>query len=262
MNFSHDIELAIEAAQKASHEIMQIYRHDFERIIKADGSPLTQADLNSSRVIMETLAKSSIPIISEEISNLPFEERKNWKRCWIVDPLDGTKEFIKKNDEFCVCIALVEDGKAVFGLIASPVQNKAWLAEKSIGLYEIDWYSKQRQLLPAVTAQQGINPVVLASRSHLTNETQAFINQLEVRYPHLAISSKGSALKFIDLALGKAHYYPRFAPTMEWDVAAGHVILAASGGKIMEVSTHQELCYNKENLINPHFVAVADTWEI
>jgi 3'(2'), 5'-bisphosphate nucleotidase len=255
MTFEPHIEHAIEAAILASQEILNVYAHDFEVMIKSDKSPLTIADLNASKAINAVLNKTKIPIISEEISNLPFKERKNWPRCWVVDPLDGTKEFIKKNNEFAVCIALVENGIVKLGIIASPTENKLYLASKQIGLFELDFNKNSKNWnLPINYPEQHI-PNVLLSRSHLTDNLEPYLNELREKYGEINFMQKGSALKFVDMAIGKADFYPRFGPTMEWDVAAGQVILEVVGGAICNAKTRIPLQYNKMELKNPFFIA-------
>jgi 3'(2'), 5'-bisphosphate nucleotidase len=253
--FPEHIQLAIKASIAAAKEIQKIYVQDFDIIIKSDKSPLTQADLNSSKVILEILKPTNIPIIGEESTILSHEERKNWETCWIVDPLDGTKEFIQKNDEFAICIALVEKDIPTIGLITSPVEQKIWLGGKTIGFYEIDFQDELKitEIQPNKNKKQ--IPIVLVSRNHPSKLTNNYLNDLTQKYGELTFVKKGSALKFIDLALGKAHFYPRFAPTMEWDIAAGQAILETVGGEVNDATTGKPLTYNKAILKNPYFVA-------
>lgn len=255
MIFPQHISTAIDAAILACEEIMKIYRLDFDVFIKKDESPLTQADLKSSEAINDLLVSTKIPIISEEILNLPYQERQNWKHCWIVDPLDGTKEFIKKNDEFAVCIALVENNQPIWGIIASPVQQKLWVGSKKTGLFELNFKKSEKKICQIQTPfSKIVTPKVLVSRSHLSEETKQYLKTLQNEYKDIIEVSKGSALKFVDLALGVADIYPRFGPTMEWDVAAGHAIVEAAGGRLFETNG-RELIYNKELLKNPYFIA-------
>ena len=249
---------AIQASIAASEAIMQIYQNDFEEIIKADGSPLTQADLASSDIIGQHLSPFNIPITGEETEKMSFEERAQWTECWCVDPLDGTKEFIKKNGEFAVNIALIKDSKAHFGLIASPVRREIIIGSEETGVYifsfdEAHNYSTWKKLsIP----DKHNNPIVLiGSRSHHSGSMLEFIETLQSISTEIEFSKKGSALKFFDLALGTADIYPRFAPTMEWDIAAGQAILEALGGSVVHAETGEALRYNKANLLNPFFVA-------
>ena len=249
--------MAIKAAIEASKLLMQFYTDGFSSEIKIDGSPVTEADIASSTLIKQILSETEIPIIDEESEALSYEIRKNWTKCWCVDPLDGTKEFIKKNGEFAVNIALIENQTAIFGLIASPVKEEIILGGKDIGVFvlkfaDIDksenWkeikYSKQRDKIN-----------IIASRSHESSKTSVFINQICSKIENYGIIHKGSALKFFDLAQNQASIYPRFAPTMEWDIAAGQAIMEALGGKILDTTKFKALIYNKENLLNPYFVA-------
>lgn len=249
--------IAIEAAIKASDEIIAIYQKSFHQELKEDGSPVTEADLASSKIIKSILDKSSIPVIGEELENASFQTRSKWVKAWIVDPLDGTKEFIKKNDEFAVNIALVENGTPILGLIASPTAKHVLIGGKDFGVFFFDFEnasdsSKWNLIQPAPLN----NPLILAgSRSHHSGTILQYINELKAIFNEVDFIKKGSALKFIDLALGKADVYPRFAPTMEWDVAAGQSIIEALGGSVTHAETGQPLSYNKANLFNPYFIA-------
>lgn len=253
--FPEHIRLAIKASIAAAKEIRKIYVQDFNVTIKADESPLTQADLNSSKIILKILKPTNIPVIGEESTILSYEDRKNWTSCWIVDPLDGTKEFIQKNDEFAVCIALVEKGIPTIGLITSPVEQKVWLGGKKIGFYEIDFQDELKVTEIHIDKNNRETPIVLVSRNHPSELTDNYLKDLNKKYGELKFVKKGSALKFIDLALGKAHFYPRFAPTMEWDIAAGQAILETVGGEVNDATTGKPLTYNKNSLKNSYFVA-------
>lgn len=255
LNLPHEWITALEAARQASKEVMHVYAGEFESIIKQDGSPVTEADLRSSRVINEILAQTGIPIIGEELKNKPFAIRQNWETCWIVDPVDGTKEFIKRNGEFAINIALAHQGVAIFGLIVEPVRNYLFFGGKSHGLFEFDfgntaepnpWQKKHTVSLPLKLA---------TSRSHESGEMDSYLAELTAQFGSHEYVKKGSALKFIDLVKQDVHAYPRFAPTMEWDVAAGQAILEAAGGRVIHAYTGEPLRYNKENLLNPHFIA-------
>ena len=249
---------AIHASIAASEAIMQIYQNDFEEIIKSDGSPLTQADLASSDIIDAFLRPFGLPITGEETEKMQFEERATWTECWCVDPLDGTKEFIKKNGEFAVNIALIKDSKAHFGLIASPVRREIIVGSKETGVYIFsfddahDFSAWKKLSIP----EKHNNPIVLiGSRSHHSGSMIQIIESLKSISLGIEFIQKGSALKFFDLALGTADIYPRFAPTMEWDIAAGQAILEALGGSVVHAEKGEALRYNKANLLNPFFVA-------
>ena len=249
---------AIHASIAASEAIMQIYQNDFEEIIKSDGSPLTQADLASSDIIDAFLRPFGLPITGEETEKMQFEERATWTECWCVDPLDGTKEFIKKNGEFAVNIALIKDSKAHFGLIASPVRREIIVGSKETGVYIFSFddahdFSAWKKLSKP---EKHNNPIVLiGSRSHHSGSMIQIIESLKSISSGIEFIQKGSALKFFDLALGTADIYPRFAPTMEWDIAAGQAILEALGGSVVHAEKGEALRYNKANLLNPFFVA-------
>lgn len=249
---------AIHASIAASEAIMQIYQNDFEKIIKADGSPLTHADLASSDIIDLFLSPLGIPITGEETEKMSFEERSAWTECWCVDPLDGTKEFIKKNGEFAVNIALIKEGKAHFGLIASPVRREILVGSAETGVYLFsfddvhDFSSWKKLSIP----EKHNNPIVLiGSRSHHSESVLQIIESLKSLSSEIKFTQMGSSLKFFDLALGIADIYPRFAPTMEWDIASGQAILEALGGSVVHAETGEPLRYNKANLLNTFFIA-------
>lgn len=255
---------AIEAAIEAGAEIMKIYAKDFEVEIKSDNSPLTIADKNANTVIVDSyLIHTGIPIISEENKQLPFNERKDWDICWMVDPLDGTKEFVKRNGEFTVNIALIENNKPVLGVIYVPVTKTLYYAIVDEGkgykvvlenheFKEVS-ISKEADEMKPLSSNTSLVKVV-GSRSHKSEATEAFIKSLEGAGKQVEIVSKGSSLKFCLVAEGNANLYPRYAPTMEWDTAAGHAICNAVGLQVMQVPGDEELQYNKENLLNPYFL--------
>ena len=240
-------------------------QEDFAIERKADNSPLTIADKRSHAHIMDELDATSIPVLSEEGRLTDYNIRKGWKTLWVVDPLDGTKEFIKRNGEFTVNIALVENGIPVLGVIYVPVSRTLYFSEDSIGAYRIegidarsaglspDDLMEKADRLPLEQADtKGF--VVVASRSHLSPETEEYIRKLESEYGHVNLISCGSSLKICRVAEGSADIYPRFAPTMEWDTAAGHAIVRASGKNIYLTDERTPLHYNKENLLNPWFI--------
>jgi 3'(2'), 5'-bisphosphate nucleotidase len=244
----------LEIARKAGDAILKIYHSeaDFGVEAKSDSSPLTLADKAANEVICRGLEALpvSFPIISEENKLLPYEVRRTWAQCWLVDPLDGTKEFIKRNGDFTVNIALVENGEVVAGVVGIPAQDELYWAVKGQGAFMI----KNRAEKPIHAAQfsqadTGLN--IVCSRSHLTPETEAFIS----KYTTPNLVSRGSALKFLLLAKGDAHVYPRIAPTMEWDTAAAQIVLEEAGGKVLVFETGEPMRYNRENLLNPSFVA-------
>lgn len=250
--------IALQASVEASKKIMEFYSNGFETEIKHDGSPVTQADLASSEIIDTFLNSTGIPITGEETVKIDFEIRKGWNESWCVDPLDGTKEFVKKNGEFAVNIALIRDQKPVFGLIAAPVDKRVIFGGTEIGVFIADfdcWDNATKWI--KIDAPKSINSplMVTCSRSHHSGPVLQFLHELKVNHPEIDFIKRGSALKFFDLALGIADAYPRFAPTMEWDIAAGQAILEALGGAVVHAQTLEPLRYNKENLTNPYFIA-------
>ncbi len=250
--------IPVEAAIEASKAIMKIYQGEFERVEKEDGSPVTIADLTSSKILREHLNKTHLPITGEEQEKAPFESRKMWDKSWCIDPLDGTKEFIKRNGEFVINIALLEGQVSTFGLIASPVQRRIILGGPKFGAYEFSFdeaekYEKWKKLDSLKPIADPIT--VISSRSHYTGDILSLIHSIEENYNKFESIKMGSALKFFHLVNGKADVYPRFAPTMEWDIAAGQAIFEAIGGEIINIKTGESLRYNKENLLNPFFIA-------
>lgn len=251
--------IAIEATIAASKKIMEIYDTDFSKETKNDGSPVTEADLISSKTIKQFLDNTNIPIIGEELQKKPFSERKEWTKCWCVDPLDGTKEFIKKNGEFVVNIALIENHKPIFGIIASPINREIIFGGKATNKSYISNYDDARnegswkELKPIQTNNKP--PVIISSRSHFSGDLEKIANSIQKKYGGYKMIKMGSALKFFDLCKGIADIYPRLAPTMEWDIAAGQAIFESIGGEILNFKTNQPLRYNKESLYNPYFIA-------
>jgi len=256
--------VAIKASIDAGNEIMKIYEQDFGFELKSDSSPLTIADKNANEVINKYLQKTNIPIISEENTQIDYSIRRKWDTCWIVDPLDGTKEFIKKNGEFTVNIALIKKGYPILGVVYVPVEKKlyfadvneevAFLANLSNDINEVNDLIKEAAPLKRNISKINDKIRIVASRSHLNDETKEFIKNVEFGNKKAKIVSKGSSLKFCVVAEGKADIYPRFAPTMEWDTAAAHAICKAVGISIKNTKTNNELSYNKEELINPYFI--------
>jgi len=250
--------VAIEASIQASKVLMEFYKGKIDTRFKKDGSPVTLADLASSKVLIEALDKTNIPIVGEESYKEDFQTRKKWDLNWCVDPLDGTKEFIKQNDEFGICIALIQNNKPIFGVIASPTEQKVIFGGIGLGVH-ISSFSgfSNNENWERVESKSKVNSplIVIGSRSFSNNEYEKLVDELHQKYDEVSYFQKGSALKFFDLALNKADIYPRFAPTMEWDIAAGHAILNELGGEVLNIETGQPLVYNKENLVNPFFIA-------
>ncbi|MFI3314152.1 MAG: 3'(2'),5'-bisphosphate nucleotidase CysQ [Rikenellaceae bacterium] len=266
------LKISIKAALEASVKILEIYNDpnsDFEVERKSDDSPLTKADKVSHSVISSILAPLGLPILSEEGRAIEYSERATWKRLWVVDPIDGTKEFIKKNGEFTVNIALVDDGEPILGVIYTPVTRELYYGAKGEGAFKVvvkEGCADIEQIESSVLrmpccdgAKEGVCRVV-ASRSHLTDQTQDFIESLKSNYSEIELLSKGSSLKICLIAEGSADVYPRYAPTMEWDTAAGDAILRSldTPKALYDISTKERLAYNKSDLLNPFFIASDD----
>lgn len=253
--------LLIEASLKAGEEILKVYAKDFEVETKSDESPLTEADKNAHLAIMFFLEQTGLPILSEEGKHMDYSERKGWNQFWLVDPLDGTKEFVKKNGEFTVNIALIENGLPVYGIIYAPVLkklfvgnvgNEAWIAENIETSSTVDFVLEQKISIPKSKSAEPY--IVVASRSHFSPETQEFVDELKKEKGEVDFASIGSSLKICLVAEGVADIYPRFGPTMEWDAGAGHAIAKAAGKMMTDHSTGKEMKYNKENLLNNWFI--------
>ncbi len=256
------LEIAIKASLEAGKRIMEIYENeDFEVDFKGDNSPLTKADLASHEIIMSYLQDTGIPVLSEEGKDLSYAERKDWKQLWIVDPIDGTKEFIKRNGEFTVNIALVEDQIPVLGVIYVPALKELYFADKNNGSYKLDDIFEFTSL-EDITSKANKLPfniktesyTVVASKSHLSPETVEYIASLEREHGKVETISKGSSLKLCMVAEGVAQQYPRFAPTMEWDTAAGQAICAFAGKTVLDYKTKKEMLYNRKELLNNWFL--------
>lgn len=257
-----NLELAIVAAYKAGIEIIDVYSTSFDVELKSDKTPLTEADTRAHKTIAGELKKSGLPILSEEGRDIPYKERKNWNKFWMVDPLDGTKEFIKRNGEFTVNIALIENGEPVMGVIYVPVMQTLYFGTQTTGAHKIDtfngalgdinvWLKVSREL---PIEEKGRPFTAVGSRSHPSPETTEFLNELTREHGQLNLVSMGSSLKICLVAEGAADIYPRFAPTMEWDTAAGHGIALAAGKDIIDHRTGSRMKYNKENLLNNWFI--------
>ena len=255
------LSIIIDASIEAGKEILKVYDTDFNIEYKEDESPLTLADRRAHNIIVSYLEKTKITVLSEEGRDISFEEREQWEKLWVVDPLDGTKEFIKKNGEFTVNIALVENKKPVIGVVYAPVPDVLYVGDQQKGAFRIEQASKKENIfdefnnankLPLIVNKDYYG--VVASRSHLNKETEGFIDKLKTTIKNIKIVSKGSSLKLCMVAEGVADVYPRFAPTMEWDTAAGDAVARASGATVINAKTNTPLVYNKENLLNPWFI--------
>jgi 3'(2'), 5'-bisphosphate nucleotidase len=256
--------IAINAIINAGIQILKIYDNplaDFSIEKKEDHSPLTIADKASHIELVKFLKETNIPILSEEGLEIPYSERKKWDLFWLIDPLDGTKEFIKRNGEFTVNIALVENGIPILGLIYVPVTKTLYIGDTNRGAWKIESIDKYMSfdeiMLKGKKLPQPLNEdlfTVVASRSHMSLETENYINTLKESHSEIHFLTVGSSLKICMVAEGIANEYPRFGPTMEWDTAAGHAIANASGKKLWLSTYERELKYNKEDLLNPYFI--------
>ncbi|WP_295100802.1 3'(2'),5'-bisphosphate nucleotidase CysQ [uncultured Candidatus Kuenenia sp.] len=295
IKYSQHLFTALSAAGKAGRAILEVYYTDFAVEHKDDTSPLTLADKHSHEVITKDLktlttgnnsgnanAVSSLPVLSEEGKEIPYTERRYWESFWLVDPLDGTKEFIKRNGEFTVNIALIHKNRPVLGCIYVPVTDVLYFACEGLGAYRrennqgianvlsLKELVDSSERLPSRHThkknvennrspdEDGIHLTVIGSRSHPSEQFAKFVESLRGEGRKIEIISAGSSLKFCLLAEGKADIYPRFGPTMEWDTAAGQAIVEQSNGKIMDAETNMPLKYNKENLVNPFFIGMGE----
>lgn len=292
-----NLHTAITAALEAGKVILEIYeRNDFEVQLKEDNSPLTKADIAAHNTIMSYLTATNIPVLSEEGRSIPYSERKDWKQLWIVDPIDGTKEFIKRNGEFTVNIALVENQKPILGVIFVPVSGELFFstscpsssratsnsnsnsnsistsnstsfpsgrrATPSPGAYKVKVnlsnYSVETLLTEAIklpVTREDNTFTVLASRSHQSEKTREYIEEMRKKEGNIQVITKGSSLKYCMLAEGLAECYPKFGPTMEWDTAAGQAICEQAGVEVIDWDTKETLRYNREELMNGWFIA-------
>lgn len=265
-----DINEIREIALEAGKMIMEIYRKDFTVEYKDDKSPLTEADTKSNEIICSRLAAlyPEIPMMSEENKEVAYDERKAWEYYWCIDPIDGTKEFIKKNDEFTINIALIANSEPVLGVVYAPAIDEMYSAKKGEGAF-IEVLSTQgtvvsKEKLPLKTNETPQEKLsIVASKSHLSSETQEFIDNLALNTEHLTLVSKGSSLKLCMVASGEADIYPRLAPTMEWDTAAADAVVRESGKMTYQYHptsdtqhsiSDKPVVYNKENLLNPWFI--------
>ena len=274
------IETAVKAAVEAGDAILEIYARDFEIEYKADESPLTEADKASHEIIVEALEQTPYPVLSEESREIDYEVRKGWTKYWLVDPIDGTKEFIKKNGEFTVNIALIDGGAPVMGVVYVPVEGALYIGSEQGAFKAVkgEHFQSLEELLEKLHDTGNFQALEVsgrpegqlkgvASKSHCNDETLQFISELEAEYGEAGRVSRGSSLKLCMVAEGSADIYPRIAPTCEWDTAAAHAVVTAAGGRVFrfnaEISANLyktgcnealDVVYNKENLLNPYFV--------
>jgi len=259
-----ETEIALQTALEAGERILDCYGlGEIQTEYKSDNSPLTAADRQSNELILRKLAETGLPVLSEEGRQAPYEERKSWSSFWMVDPLDGTREFLARNGEFTVNIALIRDGRPALGVVYAPAKEQLYFAAAGEGAFLVEG-ARAMIGLPERIAQAArrlpfsSNPDsfrIVASRSHMDEKTISYLERLRQNNPDLDVLRCGSSLKFCMVASGEVHSYPRFSPTMEWDTAAGHAILNAAGKTLIDTVSQRELFYNKENLHNPGFIA-------
>lgn len=262
MRFNELLKTAINASIEGGHAIMKVYASEFSVEHKDDQSPLTLADKNCNEVIESFLKNTHIPILSEEGDKIPYLERKDWEYSWLIDPLDGTKEFIKRNGEFTVNIALIHKGHPVMGVIYVPVKEDLYFALDGMGSYKksfcVDTIDDLENLislscsLPIKSERDSY--IIVGSRSHMTKETEMFFEKKKQEHGNVEVMAVGSSLKLCMVAEGKADSYPRYAPTMEWDTAAGDAICRMAGFRVLQYNSDKPVEYNKEDLLNPWFL--------
>jgi 3'(2'), 5'-bisphosphate nucleotidase len=243
----------MDISREAGRAVLEVYNSDFTVERKEDKSPLTMADTRSHGIISAFLKKHfSFPILSEEGRDIPYGERRRWEYYWLVDPLDGTKEFIKRQGDFTVNIALIQGDRPFAGVIYAPVTGVLYYAHKGGGSFKIE--NGKTTKLPV----RGVKDIltIVGSRSHATPELEQYIQEMKKKYGELEVISCGSSLKFCMVAEGKADIYPRLGPTMEWDTAAGQIIVEEAGGRVIEFVTRTPMLYNKVNLLNPFFLSI------
>jgi 3'(2'), 5'-bisphosphate nucleotidase len=253
-----DVQDIVEIAKKAGLAVLKIYNQDFDVEYKKDNSPLTVADKNANDTIVNSLnklpinslLKKNIPILSEEGRSVPYDERKDWEYFWMIDPLDGTKEFVNKNGEFTINIALIHKDSPVIGVVYSPVLNTCYWSKKGEGAFK-----DGKQLPLKIENKEDVYKIV-ASRSHMSTKTKDFIDSIATDKEKVVISI-GSSLKICLVAEGEANIYPRLGPTMEWDTAAAHAIVNESGGLFNRYIDNGAHLYNKKNLLNDWFVVTS-----
>ncbi len=244
------IPLLKQIAFEAGEKILDIYyAEDFEINLKSDKSPITEADLLAHQIIYKKLESTGIPILSEEGKSISYQERKKWNKFWMIDPIDGTKEFIKRNDEFTINIALIENQKPILGLVYAPAFDKLYFGGIEMGAFLQENKNPPKELF--IPKKNNTVLRIATSRSHLNKKTKTFIENLKQETKTIPV---GSSLKFMLLAENKIDIYPRFSPCMEWDTAAAHAILSGMNIEIINAENHKPLLYNKENLYNPNFI--------
>ena len=262
MNFSINMILALKAIFDASIVVLKTYKSGNYNInVKKDNSPVTEADKESNKIIYNILEKSNFPVLSEESKEIKYSDRKNWNKFWMIDPIDGTKEFINRNGEFTINIALIEENKPILGVVFAPVLGTLYIAEKNFGTYMFTNVRSINDLKKGniKNLSESTSPKIytlVISKSHIDAETEKFVMKKKKEYETVEIINMGSSLKICKVAEGIASCYPRFGKTMEWDTAAAHAVVKFAGGNIYDKETHKEISYNKQNLFNPFFIVL------
>lgn len=272
MEYTQYLIAAVDAAVKSGGEILGIYQSDFAVEMKEDNSPLTLADKRSHAIIKAGLVDFGIPIISEEGKNIPYKIRRRWSKVWIVDPLDGTKEFIKRNGEFTVNIALIEDGRPVMGVVYAPVPEWLYFSSTEVGAFKLkninpDTFESNKAMADEDRLQTWLKKAsrlpmdqsrmiytIVGSRSHCTPELEAFVEAKRQEKGNIEFVAAGSSLKICLVAEGAADIYPRLGPTMEWDTAAGQAIAQYASARVYVHGSGEDLKYNRKEMLNPWFV--------
>ncbi|MBN2778746.1 MAG: 3'(2'),5'-bisphosphate nucleotidase CysQ [Bacteroidales bacterium] len=247
-------EILVPLALKAGDEILKYFCKDYITEYKTDNSPVTIADISANKIIISGLEQTKLEIVSEESRLIDFERRKNLSEYWLVDPLDGTKQFVNNENEFTVNIALIKNNSPVEGVVYAPALKKLYYGNISEGAFLYDYNGSevtvQKLLLKSATGFR-----VIASKSHMNKGTESFINELKANISDLCLFNVGSSLKFCSIAEGQTHIYPRIGAISEWDIAAGHAVLRSAGGRVINVMTGNEVVYNSESLRTPDFIA-------
>lgn len=266
MNIDQLSILAIKTSVEAGNEILKHYNSEYSIEYKTDQSPLTTADKASHNAIVRNIENTGIPVLSEEGKDIPFRERENWRVFWLVDPLDGTKEFISGNGEFTVNIALIDNGSPIMGVVYVPVTGVLYYGSALYGSYRLQCESNHPYALNSMSEfinvaeklpLRQVRPVtIMGSRSHQTPENSKLISKISRHFEDINVVNAGSSLKFCRLAEGAADIYPRLGLTMEWDTAAGHAVSKYAGIQVLQYGSTSEIEYNKENLLNPWFIAI------
>jgi 3'(2'), 5'-bisphosphate nucleotidase len=262
INYQDLIEPVVALSKQAGDAILSVYnRDDFGERIKEDKSPLTEADLASHRILEAGLSQltPNIPVLSEESKMLPFEQRRQWKTYWLVDPLDGTKEFIARNGEFTTNVALIHEHRPILGVIYVPVKDTYYFAAKYFGAFKQVGQSAKAKIsvrkVPEINGEKHFT--IVASRRHGLDKVEKLCEQMK----NYDLASKGSSLKMCMVAEGEADFYPRLAPTSEWDTAAAQIIVEEAGGKLVKTNFEVMEYNTKDDLLNPHFLVLGDSSE-